>query len=159
MPRGLRCAHQRRRRRSERAFLREADELVAGLGPVPAFGHGVGRADTLRQQRAQQAQPELAGRDAFVALRVFVDDRVHARLTGAAGLAEGDFLARDVLQFDRDVLEHVAEPRPLVFAHAPEESAGLAVGAAMLGEPGKRCGERVDECAAEPARGPGLERP
>ena len=31
------------------------------------------------QQRAEQPQAELAGRDALVALRVLVDDRVHAR--------------------------------------------------------------------------------
>ena len=57
---------------------READELVARLGPGPALGHAVRRADRLGQQRAQQPQAELAGRDALVALRVLVDDRVHA---------------------------------------------------------------------------------
>ena len=157
MPRAFGRAHQRCRRRAERTALREADELVARLGPVPAFGHAVRRADRVGQQRAQQPQRQFAGGDAFVALRVFVDDRVDARRAGAARLAERDVLAGDVLQFDRDVLEHVAEPGAFVLAHAAEEAARLAIRAAVLGEAGQGGGEPVDERAAEPAGGPVLE--
>ena len=148
----FRRTHQRCGRRSERAALREADEVVARFRPAPAFGHRAGRAQRLGQQRAQQPQAELAGGDAFVALRVFVDDGVDAGLAGAARLAERDFLARDVLQLDGDVLEHVAEPRALVLAHAPQESAGLAVRAAVLGEAGQRRGQAVDILVARACR-------
>ena len=91
-------AHQCGGRRPERAALREADELIARLLPAPILGHGVGRPDGRGQQRTQQPQSEIAGRDAFVALRIFVDDGVDAGRAGGARLAEGDFLARHVLQ-------------------------------------------------------------
>ena len=58
-------------------------------------------------------------------------------LPGAARLAEGDFLARHVLQLDRDVLEHMAQPGAFVFAHPAQEAAGLAIGAAVLGQAGQ----------------------
>ena len=87
-------AHERRGGRPQRTPLRETDELVARLGPAPALGHGVGRAHRLGQQRTQQAQPELARGDAFVALLVLVDDGVDARRVGAARLAESDALRR-----------------------------------------------------------------
>ena len=45
--------------------MRKANELVACLGPVPAFGHAVRGADRVGQQRAQEAQREFAGSDAF----------------------------------------------------------------------------------------------
>jgi hypothetical protein len=154
---GFGCAHQRRRRWTQRAPLREADEFVARLGPVPAFGHAVCRADRVGQQRAQQPQREFAGSYAFVTLRVLIDDRVDARGAGAAGLAEGDVLTCDVLQFDRDVFEHVAEPGAFVFAHAAKKSARLAIRAAVFGEARERSRKSVDERAAEPARGPVLE--
>ena len=120
-------AHQRSGRRSQGAALRKADELIAGGGPAPALGHRAGRADRFRQQRAQQPQAQLSGGDAFVALLVFVDHGVDAGRTGAAGLAEGDCFARQVLQFDGHVLEHVAEPGAFVLAHAAVETARLFV--------------------------------
>ena len=153
----LRGAHQRRRGRPQRTALREADELVARLGPAPVVRHRVGRANAFRQQRTEQPQAELAGRDAFVALRVFVDDRVNTRLVGTSGLAEGDRLAGDILQLDRHVLEYVAQPGSFVLAHAPEEAARLPIRAAVLGETGQGLGKRVDKCSAEPARGPRLQ--
>ena len=137
--------------------MRKANELVACLGPVPAFGHAVCGADRVGQQRAQQPQREFAGSDALVALRIFVDDRVDARRAGAARLAEGDVLTRDVLQFDRDVFEHVAEPGAFVLAHAAEKAARLAIRAAVFGKAGERGRESVDEGVAETARGPVLE--
>jgi hypothetical protein len=154
---GFGRTHERRRRRSQRAALREANEFVARFGPVPAFGHAFGRADCVGQQRAKQPEREFAGGDALVTLRVFIDDRVDARCAGAARLAERDVLARDVLQFDRDVLEHVAEPGAFVFAHAAEKAARLAIRAAVFGEAREGGGKPVDERAAEAARGPVLE--
>ena len=150
-------AHQRGGRGSEGAALREADELVTSLRPGPPRRHDVGRPQLRRQQRGQQAQPELAGRNAFVALRVLVDDGVASGGTGAARLAEGHRLTGDILQLDGHVLEHVAEPGAVAFAHAAEEAAGLTIRAAVFGEPRERCGERVDEAAAEPPGGPRLE--
>ena len=140
------------RRCAKRMKSSRASGQLQPSGTEPA-----GRSD-VGQQRAQQPQAEVAGRDAFVALRVFVDDGVDARLVGAARLAERDFLAGDVLQLDRDVLEHVAEPRAFVLAHAPEESAGLAVRAAVLGQSGQRGGQAIDVRRPEPARRPGFER-
>ena len=133
----FRGAHQRCGRRTQRTALRKADEVIARFGPVPALGTLSPRAERVGQQRAQQAQPELARGDAFVTLRVFVDDRVDAGLVGAAGLAERDVFAGDVLQLDRDVLEHVPEPGAFVFAHAPEKAAGLAIRAAVFGQAGQ----------------------
>ena len=149
--------YQRRGRRTERAPLRKADELVASFRPVPALGHAAGGSNRIGKQRAQQAQAEFARRNAFVTLRVFVHDRVNARCFGAAGLAERDALAGDVLQLDRDVFEHVAEPRAVVLAHAPEKPAGLAIRAAVFLQARKGRGETVDERRAEPAGRPFLE--
>ena len=134
-------AHQGCRGGPERAALREADELVARLGKAPALGDASRGAQPLGQQRADQPQPELAGRASLVALRVLVDDRIHPGGARAARLAERDRLARDVLQLDRHVLEDVPEPGALALAHAPVEAAGLAVGATVLGEPGQRLAE------------------
>ena len=55
------------------------------------------------------------------------------------------------------MLEHVAEPGAVALAHAADEAARLAVGAAVLGEPRERRRERVDEGAAEPPGRPRLE--
>ena len=48
-------AHERCGRRSERAALCVADELVARFGEIPAFGHAVLRPQVFRQQRGEQA--------------------------------------------------------------------------------------------------------
>ena len=104
---------------------------------------------TLEAHNFQHDQEEFARRNAFLALRVFVDDRIHARLVHAARLAERDVLTRDVLQFDRDVFEHVPQPGALAFAHAPDESAWLAVRAAVLFETGQGGHEAVDETGTE----------
>ena len=137
--------HERSGRGSERPALRELDVLVARRRPVPALGHAAGGPEFLRQQRAEEAQRELARGDAFLALGVFIDDGIEAGLVEAARLAEGDVLARDVLQFERDVLEHVAEPGALVLVHAADETARRLVGAAVLGEAGQRGDQAVDE--------------
>ncbi len=78
MSRCLGGVHQRSRRRPERAALREADELVAGVGQSQSSGTAARGPELGRQQRAQQAQRELAGGDAFLALGVLVDDGVDA---------------------------------------------------------------------------------
>jgi hypothetical protein len=154
----LRRAYERGSGRTERTPLRETDEFVARLGPAPALGHAAARTDFLRQQRAEEAQAQLARRDALVALRELVHHGVDPRaLVDAACLAEGHVFAGDVLQLDRDVLKDVAEPRPLAFAHASEKAARLAIGAAVLGEAGQCGGEPVDVTGTEPAGGPGLQ--
>ena len=154
----FRRAYERGSGRPERTPLCETDEFVARLGPAPTLGHAAARPDFLRQQRAQEPEAQLTRRDALVALRELVHHGVDARaLVDAACLAEGDVFAGDVLQLDRDVLEHVAQPRPLAFAHASEKAARLAIGAAVLGEAGQCDGEPVDVTGTEPAGGPGLQ--
>ena len=120
----------------ERATLRKTDVFIARSGPVPALGHGASGAQFLRQQRAEEPECQLARGDAFLAFCVLVDDGIVPGLVRAPGLAEGHVLASDILQLERHVLEHVAEPGALVFVHAADESAGFLVGAAVLGEPG-----------------------
>ena len=92
---------------------------------------------------------EIAGRDALLLLRVLVDhvSRRRAIVADAARLAERDVLAGDVLQLDRDVLEHVAEPGAVVLAHAADEAAGLAIRAAVVGQARQRRDQPVDEAA------------
>src|SRR6202011_2511217 len=70
---------------------------------------------------------------------------------------EGNRFAGDVLQLDRDVLEHVAEPGALTLAHAAEKAARLTVGAAVLGKPGERRGQRIYERGAQSPGGPRLQ--
>ena len=150
--------HERGRGRPERAPLREADVLVARSRPVPALRHGAGGTNPVGQQRAQQAERQFARGNAFLALGILIDDGIEPRAIHAPGLAEGDVLAGDVLQLERHVLEHVAEPGALVLVHAADEAAGFAVGTAVLGEAGQCRNQAVDETLAELARRPGLER-
>ena len=153
----LRGPDQRGGRRAERAPLREADELVARHRPGPAVRHPARGTNRLGQQRAEQVQGEFAGGHALIALRVLVDDAIDARpAIDAAGLAEGDLLAGHVLQLDGDMFQHVAEPGALTLAHAAQEAARLAIGAAVLGEAGQGGAERLDEGFAEAGGGPGL---
>ena len=102
-----------------------------------------GRSDSGSNEHSSRSA-KLTGGDAFIALRVFVDDGVDTGLARAARLAERDFFTRDVLQLDRHVLEHVAEPGAFIFAHAPEEAAGHAVRAAVLGQAGQGRRESID---------------
>src|ERR1700683_2490593 len=66
----LRSAQQGAGRETERAALREANELIARLGPLPARRHAAALAQVRRQQRTQQAQAELAPRYPPLPLRV-----------------------------------------------------------------------------------------
>ncbi len=152
-------AHQRGGRGSEGAALREANELIARLLPVPVRGNGPLRADRGGQQRTQQPKPKIAGRDPFIALRVFIHDCIKARRPCAARLAEGDFLAGDILQLDGDMLEHMPEPGTLILAHPAKKAAGFAVGTAMLREARQRFAKRVDKFLAQATGGPGLQSP
>ena len=150
--------HQRGSGRAERTALRIADEGIARFRPVPVLGHAAFGLEFLRQQRAEQAQGQFAGFDAFFALRIFVHDRIHAGLAvDAARLAEGDVFAGDVLQFDGDVFEHMAQPGAVAFVHAADEAAGLAVGTAMLGQAGQGRDQRGHEIGPEPAGRPGFQ--
>src|SRR5580704_494130 len=106
----LSSAHQGGSRWAKRAPLREADELIARLRPLPPGRHAALGLQALRQQGTQQAQAKLPRRNSFIALRVLVDHRVHPRRPGAACLAEGHLFAGDVLQLDGNVLEYMAEP-------------------------------------------------
>jgi hypothetical protein len=117
--------HQRRGRRTERAPLRVADEVVARACPSSQSG-GVTDAGPPGSSEVESFQREFAGGDALLLLRVFVHHRIHARslVADAAGAAEGDVLAGDVLQLDRDMFEHVPEPGAFVLAHAADETAG-----------------------------------
>ena len=117
----------------------------------------VGGLQRCRQQRAQQSYSEFARCDAFVALRVLVDHGVETGRTGTARFAEGDLFARDILQLDCDVFQNVTEPGSVVFAHAPQESAGHLVGTAMFGKTGQRLRQGIDELRSEAARGPRFE--
>jgi hypothetical protein len=57
-----------------------------------------------------------------------------ARQIVAARLAVGDTGAGEALELNRDVLQHVAEPGPLVLGHAAHEAAGRIVRAGVLAE-------------------------
>jgi hypothetical protein len=151
--------HQRRRRRPQRAALGVADEVVARGLPLPVVGHAARRAQFVRQQRLEQGQRQFPGGDALLLLLVFVHDRVHAGavVRHAAGLAEGDVFAGHVLQLDRRVLEHVPQPGALTLAHPAHEAAGLAVGAAVLGQPRQRRQQAVDEGRPQLRRRPSLQ--
>ena len=124
-------------------------------GQFQPCGHGVRRPDA----PAAAASRAGAGR---VRRRRCLHRAAHTRRppyrrparAGAARLAEGDFLARDVLQLDGDVLEHVAQPGAFVLAHAAEEAAGFAVRAAVLGQARQRGGQRIDEGGAQSAGRP-----
>jgi hypothetical protein len=138
-------ADQRARRRAELPALGEGDQLVERLLEVEARGHeGAGR-EVRREQRVQQVEREVAGGLADALLLVLVDDEVLALRAGPAGLAEGDLGAREHLDLDRYVLEHVAEPGPAVLTHAADEPALLAVRAGVLLEAGERGEQGVDE--------------
>jgi hypothetical protein len=102
-----------------------------------------------REQRRHQPHREFAGLESLIALLVLVDHVVDALGARATGLAEGDRDAGHILHLDGDVLEHVAEPGALAFAHPADEATGLAVGAAMLGEPRQGRDQRVDPAVAE----------
>ena len=127
-------AHQRGGRGSQGPALREANEFIARFLPVPVSGNGVHRPDRGGQQRTQQPQPKIAGRDAFVALRIFVHHGINTRCSGAARLAECDLLAGDILQLNGDVFENMPQPGTLILPHAAKKAAGFAIGTAMLRE-------------------------
>jgi hypothetical protein len=112
----------------------------------------------LRQQRAQQGDAQFARGDSLIALRVFIHDRVDPAHVGAARLAERDILAGDILQLDRHMLEHVAEPGALAFAQTPDEPARLPIGTSVLRERRQRLHQSIHEFAAQPAARPLLER-
>src|SRR5262249_20090461 len=149
--------NERRGRRTERPALCEANELIASLREAPFRGYAPRGTQLRRQQRTQQAQPQLTGGNALITLHILVDHGVDAGHRRAARLAEGHRLAGNVLQLDRHVLEHVPEPGALALAHAAQEAAGLGIGAAMLGESRECLGECTDEPLAEARGWPRLE--
>ncbi len=141
-------AHQGGGRGAEGAALGEADEIlelgleVVGLGEM---GLALGR-----EQVEDQAQPQLGGLQTHHLLLVAEDHVIlAARQVVAARLAVADRRAGEALELDRHVLQHVAEPGPLLLGHAAHEAARLAVGAGVLAQRGDRRQQRVDE-AGEP---------
>ena len=103
---------------------------------------------------ADDALREIPRRQPDLLFDVAVDDVVlPPGQMIAAGLAEGDGFPGDVLQLDGHVFEHVAEPGALVLAHAPQEAAGLAIRAAVLGQPRLCCRMRFDEGRPQPPGG------
>ena len=116
------------------------DEVEVGLGVV--------------DQVVEQADGQLAGGEADVFLLVTVDDVVDAPFAGAARLAAGHLGAGQVLQLQGDVLEDVAHPG--AFAHALQEPARLADGAAVVVERGEQLGQVLVE-AGDLVGGPVLQ--
>ena len=150
--------HDRRGARSERAALCKADEAVALVVKGPTLGNDAGRARFIGEQRGDEAQRELACFQAFVALFVLVHHVVDAVGTRASRLAKGDRDARDVLQFDGDVFKDVPQPRAVVLGHPADESAGFAIGASVLTEPGERVEEPRHKGGPEATGWPRLKR-
>ncbi len=140
------------RRCAKRMYSSRAVGQSQPSGTEPAGRSLSGSSEHRRRER------QFARGNAFLALGIFIDDGIEPRAIHAPGLAEGDVLAGDVLQLERHVLEHVAEPGALVLVHAADEAAGFAVGTAVLGEAGQCRNQAVDETLAELARRPGLER-
>ncbi len=108
------------------------------------------------QEGVHEAQREQAREEGDVLVAVGVHDGVDTRLTAhAARLAVGGAFAREALEFERDVLRDVAEPRAV--PHAPYEPAGLLVGAAVVLQGRDLTQQRVRE-AGQGAGGPRLQR-
>jgi hypothetical protein len=105
----------------------------------------------------QEVQGQLARLDPRELLLVLEHHVVDTALVRGAGLAEGHLVAGDALQFQHHVLEHVAQPGPLVLEHATDQAAGLAVGAAVLRQSRQRVHQRIDEFTADARRRPLLE--
>src|SRR6185295_12019047 len=99
--------NERRGRGAERAPLREADQALEGALEIEWLGI-VGLA-VGRQEGAEEAQADLARAQAHGLFQIAVDDVVlPERQAPRAGLAVGDARARQALELERDVLEHVA---------------------------------------------------
>ena len=94
-------------------------------------------------------RPVMSAVEADATLQVFVDDVVMTRRVGGSRFAESDLAAGHVLQFDGDVLEHVAEPGALVFRQTPHEAARFAVRASVFLEAGQRLQQRIVEPLAQ----------
>src|SRR6476661_5805571 len=153
----LRRAHQRHGAGTQRAPLGEPDELVPLGGEVEVLGHRAVGPKLGREQRVEQHDAEPAGLEPHVLLLVLIGDVVASLGACAASLAERHRLAGHVLKLDRDVLQDVPHPGAFVLAEPPDESARLAVRAAVLLEAGQHLDQRVDESGAELGRGPLLE--
>src|SRR6516225_1534465 len=80
---------------------------------------------------------------------IFVDDVVVAIRTRGSRLAESDVRTRHLLQFNGYMLHDMAEPRAIAFRHAPHESAGGLIRAAMLCEAWQTAEQTIDESPTE----------
>ncbi len=106
----------------------------------------------------QEGERQPAGLHAHVFLLVLVDHVVMPARPLRAGLPEGDALPGHVLELQRHVLQDVAHPGAFALGQPPDEPARLAVGTAVLLEPGQRGNERVGKPRTQLARRPVLQR-
>ena len=123
--------------RAQGTALRVANEVVASRGEVEGNVRKACRPELAREQAMQQVHGKVSRFKANVFLLVFKDHVVNAGAPGATRLSERHFHTGNVLKLDRHVLQHVAEPGALVFRHAADETARLAIGAAVLVQPWK----------------------
>src|SRR6185369_13119961 len=124
--------HQRGGAGTEVSPLRELDERFQFGLEVKFLWDAACRLELMREQAVEQGEGEVARLQADVGLLVLKDHVVLAAHIGRAGLAESDFLAGGLLQFDGDVFHYVPQPRSAFFPHPADEAAGLAIGTAML---------------------------
>ena len=111
-----------------------------------------------RQQRVEQRERQVAGLEADVLLLVLVDDVVHAVRPAERVLPKVTSAPAAFWSSIATCSSDVAEPGALVLLQAPDEPAGLAVGAAVLPQTGQRSSNGVVELRAQSDRRPRLER-
>ena len=150
----FRRVHDARGAGAEGAALRIANEVVAADDQVERVVEVACRAQLAGQQRVQQVERDVGRLDAHVLLLVLEHHVVHARARRFPRLAERHLHARDVLELDRDVLQHMPEPGAFILRHPPDKPARHAVRAPVLVQPRQRLEQLRDESRAEPARGP-----
>ncbi len=108
-----------------------------------------------RQQAVHQAERRVAGRQAHGLEAIGEQDVVDpgAPLDGA-GLAPGDRRPGEGLQFQRDVLDDMAQPR--AFFEAPDQSSRALVAAAVAAQARQQGQQPLGE-TGQPVGGPSLQ--
>ena len=138
----LRLFHDRRRGRAEVVIRADVLELADHALEVDL-------AEAAIEERVDDVDRALPGRDPRLFDPVAVDDLVDAGGVGVDGLAEPHLHAGDELQLQREVLDDVAEQRPL--AHALDEAAALVFRAAVF----LKAGDEFEQRVGEPGQGVG----
>src|SRR4029453_8468916 len=80
----------------------------------------------------EQPDTEFTRGDSDIFLLIREDDVVDASLAGCPRFATPDLSAREILELQRHVLEHM--PHPCTFSHPPQKSAGFSDGTSMIVE-------------------------